>query len=652
MPDKLTNLAILSILLLLLPFTQAPAGEASIFLITNVNTESFPDVQLNLRILDENGKAVNDISNLDLSLYEDDLPITDFDVNEYYDGPINLIFVVDLGQDSNYTGFGLEHVRRAMTHSVIGGHFHDGRDTVVLLGRVSDGQLAQTIVLFGPSQDGGEFIDFVNSMSLNPSDGPSQGLQGVEDALGEMVDMDSLGEASTSIIFITHVIDTLPDAQATAFAERIANTAREKLIPVYTFQTRIGGDDSESLVTLAQETGGAYLRLLRDEDQRAELDLTYEEIASQRTYYALTYRSSNGSSEVRKIAIGPAGISAEGTTTIALFGVDLLPPTLEIESPEDDSMITVELTTDSDGVTSYSPDTLTITANLTEWPDGYPRYVQQAKLIAGGDVTSSVETEPDDTQFTFTWNIEDLDSEGVTTTSFKVRVVDELGIEAESEPVSVHFEPLIIEENFLEACLADPLTPPCMAAFLLPPLLLLTVAAAAVVALFIVLRSRSARVAPATPTTEDVPRHTVMAPVREVEDRGEVLAKLKVLEGPISMRGVDLMIRDYTTILGRDPGKSNISFYHEGDTSISGRHCTLQLYSGKFYLIDNHSMNGTLVNGTLIEPGQPYPLGDGDEIELGDLAVRGVKLKFTATEASKKHAGLDGTLYEEEDTGQ
>jgi pSer/pThr/pTyr-binding forkhead associated (FHA) protein len=88
-----------------------------------------------------------------------------------------------------------------------------------------------------------------------------------------------------------------------------------------------------------------------------------------------------------------------------------------------------------------------------------------------------------------------------------------------------------------------------------------------------------------------------------------------------------------------------ISFFPEGNTSVSGKHCTLQLYYGKFYIIDDHSLNGTTVNGKAVEPGKPHPLSEGDEIVLGDPAIRGVHLRLSITEAAKGHAGVDATQY-------
>jgi pSer/pThr/pTyr-binding forkhead associated (FHA) protein len=50
--------------------------------------------------------------------------------------------------------------------------------------------------------------------------------------------------------------------------------------------------------------------------------------------------------------------------------------------------------------------------------------------------------------------------------------------------------------------------------------------------------------------------------------------------------------------------------------------------SGDFNLTDRNSSAGTRLNGRQIQAGVPVTLEDGDEIVLGDLARRGVKLRF------------------------
>ena len=638
MAGKHFTLALFGLVLLLF---QGSNGGAEVFLISDLNADDFPEIRIDLRALDHDSKTTAGLSREDLSLFENDQPITDFDLVEHTDAPVNLIFVVDLGQLANYVSFGPEQIRRALTHPVIGAYFQDNVDSIQLLGRSSDGQSAQTTRLFGPSANGGEFISFANSMSINPIAGLSQGLGGIEDALGNLT---RLGDSSTAIIFLTHAIDTLSESEATSVAEQLILLARDKRVPIYVFQTRIGGEDSRFLVSLAEETGGEYLRLLRGEDQREAFDRIYGEIASQRTHYEVTFRSTIAELNNRRVAIGPAGGSVEDVTSSVLYGVNLLPPTIELTSPVNNSTLDIELENDDEGNVLLSPDSVFVAASLTSWPDGYPREIIRVELLARDAVISIREETTADTAFSFTWSLTDIEDEGVISVPLRIRVTDELGIQALSEERIAQLN-VVIQRSTLETCLKDPLTPNCLTLFLLPPLLLLTVAALGTGVLFIVLRNRSKPVE-ATLQPDETPRQTILAFPQDTGTAGDVLATLTVLQGPENLLGRDLEIRDFTTTLGRDPEQSLVSFYPEGDTSVSGKHCTLELYSGKFFITDNNSLNGTKVNGEWLETETSHPLNNGDEIEMGDLAVRGVKLKFTIHSAAKRRGSVDATLYE------
>jgi hypothetical protein len=651
MRNKLIHLFLIGFLLLALPNLPAAGDETRLFLITDLNTEAFPEIRVNFRVVDSFGKTITDIDEDDISLYENNQPIPDFRLIQYNDAPINIIYVIDLGQYTNYNAFGLEYIRRAITFPFLNGYFQDGKDTVQLLGRANDGQLPQTIALFDSSNNGGAFLGYVNSMSFNPSSGLSDALRGIEDALGEMTGLDSLSDSSTSLVFLTHLLDTLSDEQTTALAEELIIKAREKRVPIFIFQTRIGGGDTQALTILAQETGGEYLRLSNKEDQRDDFKRIFEEITNQRTHYSLTYRTTSYQSDNRRVSIGPAGSSIEQTTSSMLLAVDVLPPDIEILSPSDDTTFTIEMFLENDHEISFQPETLSISAQLTNWPDGYPRHITQATLLVNDESVETIETAPTDDVFEFTWNIEGIEDEGSFPILFKIRVVDELGMESVSDPLAINLE-FFMERTLLQSCLEDPIGPPCLTSFLLPLLVVLTLIVIAAIIFFFFLRrhSRAAALQEALGT----PRETVLVPGKKEKIPGEVLARLKVLEGPHQMQGHDLEILDYVTHLGRDPDQSTISFFPEGNTSISGKHCTLQLYSGTFYITDNHSLNGTTLNDELLEPDKPYELKDGDVIELGDLSVRGVKLKLTILKGAKGHAGADATLYgeREEDSNE
>jgi len=55
---------------------------------------------------------------------------------------------------------------------------------------------------------------------------------------------------------------------------------------------------------------------------------------------------------------------------------------------------------------------------------------------------------------------------------------------------------------------------------------------------------------------------------------------------------------------------------------VSRRHARIFFQNDRFYIEDLGSTNGTYVNGVRLEPYSPRPLGDGDELRLGQIAIR------------------------------
>jgi len=72
--------------------------------------------------------------------------------------------------------------------------------------------------------------------------------------------------------------------------------------------------------------------------------------------------------------------------------------------------------------------------------------------------------------------------------------------------------------------------------------------------------------------------------------------------------------------IGRRPGNDWVL----PDPHVSGRHARIRAMSGTFFLEDNESGNGVLVNGNKIHAGEPFPLKDGDLVFIDpfEIAVR------------------------------
>jgi pSer/pThr/pTyr-binding forkhead associated (FHA) protein len=111
--------------------------------------------------------------------------------------------------------------------------------------------------------------------------------------------------------------------------------------------------------------------------------------------------------------------------------------------------------------------------------------------------------------------------------------------------------------------------------------------------------------------------------------QGLSLATLVLLEGSSGLKDEVFKITTLRTTLGRDPSKTDISFYTDEESSVSRVHCIIVLDDDNvFRLIDKNSSSGTRLNGRQIKPEVAVDLAEGDEIVLGNLAQKGVKLRF------------------------
>lgn len=99
---------------------------------------------------------------------------------------------------------------------------------------------------------------------------------------------------------------------------------------------------------------------------------------------------------------------------------------------------------------------------------------------------------------------------------------------------------------------------------------------------------------------------------------------------------VEVLIRSGTVSIGRRPGNTVII---TGDPYVSGRHAEVQCDNSGCYLIDVGSTNGTVVNGTRLEPGVRQLLLDGDEVMIGQGSYVFETLEPPADEEEAYHAG-------------
>lgn len=88
-----------------------------------------------------------------------------------------------------------------------------------------------------------------------------------------------------------------------------------------------------------------------------------------------------------------------------------------------------------------------------------------------------------------------------------------------------------------------------------------------------------------------------------------------VEKGPKELRGVQIAVHGPVTI-GRSPS-ADITIAAE---YVSSLHARFVLMGQNLFVEDNHSLNGTYVNGYPIQ--EPAALHDGDRVTVGDVTMR------------------------------
>lgn len=133
--------------------------------------------------------------------------------------------------------------------------------------------------------------------------------------------------------------------------------------------------------------------------------------------------------------------------------------------------------------------------------------------------------------------------------------------------------------------------------------------------------------ASAEETVEETPE-AAAEPVAETEEVVEVAPEEEEVvdetPAPVAVaqligEGVEYAVMPGANTIGRR-GDNNIVL--SDDPYVSGSHAQITAKDDAFVLIDVGSTNGTMLNGTKVEPNQPVTLSAGDEVVFGKTTVK------------------------------
>jgi hypothetical protein len=432
-------------------------------------------------------------------------------------------------------------------------------------------------------------------------------------------------------------------------AGNIAAVAAGNSVLVYPLQITPSSFSSITALfnPLVAANGGTPAINLASATLATDLQVLYQSIVDrERVFYEVEYRSASASLNPRTITVNSPTPALPGGTDSLTYTVAVQPPAVTMTAPAAGQVINRALQEDA----SYDTPRRNFQFRV-EFPDGFERGIAGSQLNIANQPIIDGELLSDGRTVQFEVDLTSFDTPGTFALTGTVTVRDELGMAAPitiEVPVTVEAPPEIVREAWPTCQLNNTVcegveTWVWVAGALLSCGILFVILA--MLGLLGRIAFRPSVVVPAggsagrAGAVSAEQQHTLIAGPLNLD---RVYATLTVLEGPKGLLGEALKVTKPTSVLGRNPKTTDITFYADEESSVSRVHATLQQDAGQFKLTDNGSSSGTRLNGRNIRPNDPVPLQNGDEIVLGDLARRGVKLRFSAVEGGRqapKHSG-------------
>ncbi|HCK67267.1 MAG TPA: hypothetical protein DHW49_13475 [Anaerolineae bacterium] len=606
-------------LVLATPAFSQTAPASIVFTAVNAN-ETFPEVQVQVKVLDAENNFISGLNANQFSLKEDGQAINIENVSSE-SLPLNLrvVFVVDeLAIGSNV------NVVRQAIQSFAENQMQPGDSVIVLA--ASNLNVFKIIVPL--TSDPQQVLDGIANYNPVPATA-TDFLQTVDQGLDTISDLnENIVGLNKLVVFSISINDQLDLNRTIAKANRLG-------VQVHT--VLLGSNDiNGALDRLARETGvedglilGANIR-----DLSSALNPERNE-----TQYQIRYRSQINRAGDNQLTLTVNNSISENVT----FTLDELePPLLTITAPSADTEIIRTETIFSQDSDAIQPTEQTVAVEVT-FPDGHPRQIieeQTALVINGkavGPATAIRDNGSEVITLEFTWDLRPEQTPGITPISIVVETEDELGLKSKSEvlPVTVEYVVYDIACPEFVSTYAPAL---CTNYNLILPLISVFIAIIALVIVIVYLR-RNPKVQERI--KEGARRLTMTMMPSKVNNSATMFvdpnkvdkAVLVVLEGYAVSKQTQFPINETITI-GRSSEHAKLVLQGDKEGSpISRLHCTILEKNGAFEIRDESSANGTHLNETRLPAGKVHPLNDNDIIELARVRDGGVKFKIQIAKA-------------------
>jgi pSer/pThr/pTyr-binding forkhead associated (FHA) protein/Mg-chelatase subunit ChlD len=620
-------LSILAVVVLLLVAVQAGLAQAAPLVIIHRPPDAAsapPEVRTFVAVIDREGaRAVAGLTPENF-LVEEDGDVIEAKSVSYETAGLAVAIVVDRGGISapgdgriaEAAGLAEELINRL---SAPGG---PGDDMVAVVGIGGEGMDPLENFTFDPV-DTGRAKNALIPMVGESVTGGTPLYEGLDAALGLLTEnsdgkiREALSSRRKVLVVFSDGID--PDFSETTRYDDVIRKALEADISVYTIG--MGKPDRElsgadNLKRLARQTHGTYQLYNGDETRGEVLDL-FDRLVTQRQQYLITYetRLPKGGHTLR-VTVQVGGAAAEAEVP---FQSVLQPPQISLIAPLDGDSYTVPIAYDEveclymyakrENFRYDTPTVISLSAEVTP-VDGASRDPAQVRYFANGELIGTGTVPPN---YGITWDVTRVvtPTEQVQAREFTLVAKSEdawLGTQMETEPVTVRVAweameqtPCVewerrVNESWWIACIAGVLG---LGLFVL---------------LIMLIRTRGELARKVVVSTSNVVKG-VTKRLGGMPERGP--GKLVVLKG--ANVGREFRLSGPVVKVGRDPRFCDFALH---DDYTSNPHFSIRMEQTRYFIVDEGSTNGTLVNGASISPKRLIPLEPDAIIEVGDTRLQ------------------------------
>lgn len=561
--------------------------------ITLVDPVAFPTVAVYVVVRDLDGNPIAGLTAADFSLYENNVPVSSFSVEET-EHPMLIGVVIDSAGSFNTWEGGAPRVEKAKEAArwLIGPGY--GR-------LIPDDEVAIYAFQNGAPQ---RLMDF----TYDHQKALDQGLAAVSTAGNQYTALFDLlkraieetaarpGARRRALLVFSDGVDKTSGVEV----DRVIQEAVRAHLLIYT--VGMGADlahdrpGSAFLRRLAEETGGRYMWYQPGRPgEQEEMEAFLDHLVAQRRGYQLTYTSAQyqGNPEIR-LVVSHGGYTAEDRAT---YGVPPLPPRVSVEYPPEGQIL--------EGVVTVRPGIAMA-----------QREIERVEFYMDDQLLFTARAAP----WTYEWDTREWAHSVTETEVHRLRVVacDIGGLCGEAS---------VTVGTRLPLPTPTPLPPtaptnPTQTAISLGALALSLIALVVAIILF-----RRGGMQAVRGVAAEIQRRTrvwrqrtgifgASTPAARVH-----LATLTVVGGPFA--GKEFPIDEEVVFLGREEERADLVFYW--DDYVSRRHAKIAREGDQFYIWDLNSANGTWVNEQRVprslseglELSEAVPLREADIIRLG-----------------------------------